>query len=159
MDDADENPPAMGDAEEDRMLPDKVLDPGVQTQIFDEQGADPGEHDANPQEAQGQPEGGNDRQREGGNVRQPADVNPISIVEDMYPGAAAVVASTHSAFHTLYDKQIQIGKGNVHYPFAGHTEWELARWLHKTGISRARIDEFLKLDYVSTIYQWGCYNL
>ena len=149
MDDTDKNPPVIEDAEEDGTLPNEFLDLDVQTQVLDKQGADPGEHNANPQ----------DHQAEGGNGNQPAEANPTCIVKDMYPGAAAVVASAHSAFHMLYDEQMETGKGNIHYPFAGHLEWGLACWLHKTRISRACIDEFLKLDYVSNIYQLGCYCL
>ena len=141
----DENLLVIEDAEEDGMLPNKVLDPGVQLD-------DPGEHNTSPQD---HPEVGNDCQAEGGNVHQPTDADPTCIVKDMYLGATTVVASAHSTFHTLYDEQMQTGKGNVHYPFAGDMEWGLAHWLHKTGISRACIDEFLKLDYVSNILSIG----
>ncbi len=112
MDDTDKNLPVIEDAKEDGMLPNVFLDPEVQTQVLDKQGADPGEHNANPQ----------DHQAEGGNGNQPAEANPTCIVKDMYPGAAAVVASAHSTFYTLYDEQMETGNGNIHYQFAGHME-------------------------------------
>jgi hypothetical protein len=38
---------------------------------------------------------------------------------------------------------------DVHYPFAGRTEWQLANWLSSAPIPQSAIDSFLKLDYVS----------
>jgi hypothetical protein len=85
----------------------------------------------------------------GENTRQVVDDNSTLIFEDHYPGAASVIQSAPPAFFHLYDEQVERGEGNMHYPFAGPKEWEVARWLHNSGLSRVRIDEFLKLDYVS----------
>ena len=38
-------------------------------------------------------------------------------------------------------------------PFSNEEEWELAKWLTTSGVSQARIDEFLKLSIVSAIVQ------
>lgn len=38
---------------------------------------------------------------------------------------------------------------NPVYPFAGVQEWELAHWLGMSGLSASKIDEFLKLQWVS----------
>lgn len=40
---------------------------------------------------------------------------------------------------------------NIAYPFAGLEEWGLARWFETSGISQAKIDDFLKLPWVSVI--------
>ena len=36
------------------------------------------------------------------------------------------------------------------YPFAGRVDWELAKWLNSSHLSMDKIDEFLRLDHVST---------
>jgi len=83
-------------------------------------------------------------------MRNTADDTSVLIVEDYYPSAASVMRSVPPAYSHLYDEMVEIGEGNLYYPFAGPKEWEVARWLHNSGLSKARIDEFLKLDYVGT---------
>src|SRR5258708_23984294 len=70
MDNTDKNPPVIEDAKEDGTLPNEFLDLDVQTQVLDEQGAYPREHNADPQ----------DHQAEGGNGDQPAEADPTCIV-------------------------------------------------------------------------------
>jgi hypothetical protein len=44
------------------------------------------------------------------------------------------------------------------YPFVSETDWELACWISRSGMSQSHIDEFFKLLYVSpvqTIYPVG----
>ena len=36
------------------------------------------------------------------------------------------------------------------YPFTDRAEWELAKWLNNAHLSMNKVDEFLRLDYVST---------
>jgi hypothetical protein len=40
------------------------------------------------------------------------------------------------------------GAGNEYYPFANETDFELGVWLHESGLSTAKINEFLSLEYV-----------
>jgi hypothetical protein len=129
MDNVDENP--LAEVEGDGIQPHE-RNPGGRAQDHEEEAMDPGD---DPQEELG----------------QPADVNAAAVIEDLCPGAAAVVATATPTFSTLYDEQMESGNGNIYYPFAGRMEWELAQWLYKSGLSRARIDEFLKLEYVSNI--------
>ena len=42
--------------------------------------------------------------------------------------------------------------GDVHYPFASCTEWQLAKWLASTALPQSEIDKFLHLDYVSNLF-------
>ena len=44
---------------------------------------------------------------------------------------------------------VRASSANIHYPFASHSEWHLAKWLATAPLSRADIDKFLHLDYVS----------
>jgi hypothetical protein len=37
---------------------------------------------------------------------------------------------------------------NIHYPFTGKDEWELASFLHSSGLSMRKIDGFLELKMV-----------
>jgi len=38
---------------------------------------------------------------------------------------------------------------NIYYPFAGKDEWEIGSFLHSSGLSMRKIDEFLKLKMVN----------
>ena len=40
-------------------------------------------------------------------------------------------------------------QSDIHYPFASRSEWQLAKWLASAPLSRAEIDRYLHLDYVS----------
>jgi hypothetical protein len=42
-------------------------------------------------------------------------------------------------------------KKNLYYPFASKEEWEIAAFLLRSGMSMALIDDFLKLQFVSSI--------
>ena len=44
---------------------------------------------------------------------------------------------------------------NVYYPFADHKEWELAKFLHQ--FTQAKMDEFLKLEWVNIVLAAGLY--
>jgi hypothetical protein len=68
--------------------------------------------------------------------------------EEIYPGSGEVVTKAPSAFHLQRTSQETLYDGNVHYPFSSAREWKLAQWLHQSGASLAKIDEFLKLSYV-----------
>jgi hypothetical protein len=40
------------------------------------------------------------------------------------------------------------------HPFSSSAEWGLVKWLTRSGLSKASIDEFCKLDWVSTDREW-----
>jgi hypothetical protein len=44
---------------------------------------------------------------------------------------------------------------NMYYPFAGKDEWELGSFLHSSGLSMRKIDEFLKLKMVIIFFFWS----
>jgi hypothetical protein len=46
---------------------------------------------------------------------------------------------------------IRATQADVHYPFASHTEWGLAKWLAHTPLPQSEINKFLKLPYVRTL--------
>jgi hypothetical protein len=71
------------------------------------------------------------------------------VVDEIYPlPHATVIRSIPPPFVTLYDKQLKDGKGNFYYPFAGPMEWQFASWAQRSGLSRKKLDGFMKLDYV-----------
>ncbi|KAF8119429.1 hypothetical protein EV363DRAFT_1076614, partial [Boletus edulis] len=45
---------------------------------------------------------------------------------------------TYSFFH----------RSNLYYPFASHNDWQVANYLLQSGLSMAKIDEYLKLNLV-----------
>ena len=49
------------------------------------------------------------------------------------------------------DEYVDVRQTNLYYPFASQPEWELASFLLKTDLSRVAIDQFLKLQLVSTM--------
>jgi len=67
---------------------------------------------------------------------------------DEHP-VATVISRQTSSFESLYNSQVDIGKGNLFYPLAGEEEWEMAVWMHQTMISLKETDAFLRLKYVS----------
>lgn len=40
---------------------------------------------------------------------------------------------------------------NMYYPFASRAEWQLARWLSTTSLPQSEVNNFLHLDWVSSI--------
>jgi hypothetical protein len=50
------------------------------------------------------------------------------------------------------DKARSTQTGNVYHPFTSLEEWSLARWLHETGVSMSRVDEFLRLPLVRSCF-------
>jgi hypothetical protein len=67
--------------------------------------------------------------------------------EVWFEGAGNIEGKTAPPFAN--HKSTQRVKGhNIHYPFSGTREWELATWLHESGLPLTKIDKFLHLDYV-----------
>lgn len=74
-----------------------------------------------------------------------------SIVTDKYPGAAKIVEEGRTAHEriTSEDKYSKEREQNWFYPFACFSEWEMAHWLSRAGLSQQLTNEFFKLRYVS----------
>jgi hypothetical protein len=47
------------------------------------------------------------------------------------------------------DQYSEFRTSNIHYPFSGKAEWELASFLLSSGLSMKKINNFLKLEMVS----------
>jgi hypothetical protein len=96
----------------------------------------------------------NDQDWEDESICDYEDLNPSSngdanFYEEFYEGAAQVQTCGAAPFYTMLEEQQRIGQKNHYYPFAGAKEWELACWLHSSGLSRRHIDSFIKLKFVS----------
>ena len=52
--------------------------------------------------------------------------------------------------HFNDDKHSGLRVENIYYPFAGKDEWELASFLHSSGLLMRKINDFLKLKLVIT---------
>ena len=79
--------------------------------------------------------------------------NLSEIYETCYPDPTArTIAKACPPSAELLEAQLKIGEGNHFYPFANEVDFELGHWLHEAGLSLAKIDEFLKLQYVSQVY-------
>lgn len=73
-------------------------------------------------------------------------------LRDEFPEAAATYGRATS-FMDRFDSDPHATSRitNLHYPFAGKDEWELASFLHSSGLSMHKIDEFLKLKLVYSL--------
>jgi len=49
--------------------------------------------------------------------------------------------------------------GDVHYPWKDSVEWEVVQFLSRSGLSKASIDDFLKLRYVGHIFLYEAAGL
>jgi hypothetical protein len=70
---------------------------------------------------------------------------------EFFPGASEVFGK-EKTYMDLFDEDeyANARQTNLYYPFASQPEWELASFLLKSGLSRVAIDQFLKLQLVST---------
>ena len=80
----------------------------------------------------------------------PAEPETSDLLEVAYEGAGTVIDKGPSPFMRWRQEQILLGR-NMYYPFAGRKEWAMARWIHKAGLSVAKIDQLLKLEYVCSL--------
>lgn len=83
-------------------------------------------------------------------VPRPMEPSGVELVINTFASAGDILAKSTSPFMHWRNQQEALGR-SLYYPFAGRKEWFLAHWLHKTGMSLARIDEFLKLEYVRSL--------
>jgi hypothetical protein len=72
----------------------------------------------------------------------------FDFIED-FPGEAGTPGKVEK---TVFEK-IRLTQETPWYPFTGHTEWELARWLMTSGVSQNNRESFLKLPIVRTCRQ------
>jgi hypothetical protein len=79
--------------------------------------------------------------------RPPAEPVTSDFLEVTYEGAGTVIDKGPSPFMQWRQDQAFLGR-TMYYPFAGRKEWAVARWIHKSGLSIAKTDELLKLEYV-----------
>jgi hypothetical protein len=70
-------------------------------------------------------------------------------VEEHYPEAGRVHRTKRPHFRAVLNEKLH-KSGNVYHPFANQQEWELGKWMHESGMSMSKMDEFFKLQYVST---------
>lgn len=72
---------------------------------------------------------------------------------DRYDGAAQIFGKSEPTFTKLYsqDKYASYRQRNPFYPFSCLTEWEIAHWLARAGLSQDLMNDFFKLKYVCTI--------
>ena len=73
------------------------------------------------------------------------------IYTEHFCGASKIFGEGET-FMDIFDKDgnAENQKMNLYYPFTSQTEWELASFLLKSGLSMVATDEFLKLQLVST---------
>lgn len=65
--------------------------------------------------------------------------------EEVYPDAGSTKRTESPPL-----SKIPLGKDqNVFYPFSCRTDWEMATWFARSGMSHRHIDRFFKLAYVS----------
>lgn len=69
------------------------------------------------------------------------------LFEVFFEGSGTIYGKTDPPFATYLSEQRENGT-NIYYPFSGAREWELVVWLHETRLPLAKIDDFLRLDYV-----------
>ncbi|ETW78381.1 hypothetical protein HETIRDRAFT_325629 [Heterobasidion irregulare TC 32-1] len=80
-----------------------------------------------------------------------ARTNPLLLAEDLFPGAGKTYGQAPT-FMDTFDADIHAEKrvDNIFYPFANKDDWEMASFLLRSGLSVAKTDEFLSLNYVKT---------
>lgn len=68
-----------------------------------------------------------------------------------FPGTSKVFGSG-SMFMDNFDSDIFVDlcQENLYYPFASKADWEMVAFLLRSGLSMAKIDDFLNLQLVST---------
>ena len=66
-----------------------------------------------------------------------------------FPGAAQTYGARQT-FMEQFESDVHADKrkANLYYPFASKSDWEMASWLLRSGLSMALIDEFLALEPV-----------
>ena len=79
----------------------------------------------------------------------PIDIPGPSVYVEEYSGAAEVLSQQRNLYAELWekDKLYESRKvGGAHYPFSGHEEWEMVKFLNPLTVKQ--VNEFLKQPYV-----------
>lgn len=77
------------------------------------------------------------------------DGNSTSIIEH-FPGAARIYKHGNTALDDFDEDQYAPERlQNLYYPWSSREEWQLARFLLQSTLSRNEIDDYLKLELVS----------
>ena len=83
-----------------------------------------------------------------------SDASANSLFVENYPGAADIIGTGPNMYAQRLEADSEHSEGRevigAWYPFAGRAEWELAKWLNSAHLSMNKVDELLRLDYVST---------
>lgn len=75
--------------------------------------------------------------------------NVSEFYTESYPGASKPIGQGQTFMEVFDDDGHAVHRAkNLYYPFASHGEWQVARYLLKSGLSMAAINEFLKLELV-----------
>ncbi len=77
-----------------------------------------------------------------------AKSNKPVAVEEIYKNTGQGYGQQETLFRALHKQQLERGQGNIYYPFSCYQDFELAVWLHESGLSQTQIDKYLKLAYV-----------
>lgn len=77
-----------------------------------------------------------------------AERNEPVVVEEIYENAGWGYGQQETPFQALRKQQLEKGQGNIYYPFSCYQDFELAVWLHESGLSQTQINKYLKLSYV-----------
>lgn len=80
----------------------------------------------------------------------PVDEDGGDIVEEYHPGAGEVIQNERPHFRAVLNERLH-RNDNIYHPFQNEQEWELATWMHESGLPVSKMDEFFKLKYVSTV--------
>lgn len=130
----------------------------------DDEGDEDYEHDGNEES---EDEGDEEYEDEGGASNEPVDSVddedagsledqscPVdegdegAAFEEYYPGAGRVGKQKRPYFRATLNEKLQ-KDDNIYHPFLNQQEWELAKWMHESGMSMSKMDEFFQLQYVS----------
>jgi hypothetical protein len=71
------------------------------------------------------------------------------IIEEFPTAAGTIVAHEPSYFTSVLQKHLNDHGENIYYPFANSIDWELAAWMHESGLTVTEMDRFLSTQYVS----------
>ena len=114
------------------------MDASLEVSMGRSVGSDPVEMEP-PQEAQGVGDSAAERNE------------PVA-VEEIYENAGRGYGQQETLFQALHKQQLEKGQGNIYYPFSCYQDFELAVWLHESGLSQAHINKYLKLTYVRNYF-------
>ena len=79
----------------------------------------------------------------------PIEIPRPSVYVEEYSGAAEVLSQQRNLYTEIWekDKLYESRKvGGAHYPFSGHEEWEMVKFLNPLTVKQ--VNEFLKQPYV-----------